>query len=351
MEIEKRSFGKVLNGQEVYLFTIKNKNNMQIKLTNFGATMVSIITPKINGKERDVILGFDDAQGYENTTLYLGATIGRYAGQIRDGEFELSGEKYTLHINDNGNTLHGGKDGFDKKIFDFELVPAENTINFYYKSPDLEGGFPANLDVVSSFCLTDNNEIIIKHIAKCDKDTVLNMTNHNYYNLNATPEQNILDHTLKINANNYLKLAKDCAPCGDILPVKDTPMDFTHPKLIGERINHNFEQLQISQGYDHNWNICNFEKGKMNEVAVALSGDKNVELAIQSDLPGLQMYSGNYLNGAEKGKNNTYYNLHQGFCLEPQYYPCSTSYSHFPSALLKANEEYNHTIKLCFKFN
>ncbi len=350
MEISKKDFGKTSNGEQTYLYTITNKNNMQIMLTNFGATMVSIITPEIGGKRRDVLLGFDNVRGYEDTTLYLGATIGRYAGQIRDGKFEINGEEFNLHINDHGNTLHGGKDGFDKKVFDCEIFPDENKISFYYTSPDLEGGFPAELKVTSSFRLTDDNEIIITHKATSSKDTILNMTNHNYYNLNGHENSSILDHTLTINADEFLELAPDCAPNGGILPVEQTPMDFREGKLIGECVESDYSQLKISEGYDHNWNISGYEKGKTSLNAIAKSGDERVELAVKSDLPGLQMYSGNYLNGAEVGKNNIRYNLRQGFCLEPQYYPCSTSYKHFPSVALDKNDEYHHTIKLCFTF-
>lgn len=349
-DIKVESFGKLAGGQEAFLYTMTNKNGMRIKVTDFGAAAEAVLLPQQSGKHRDVLLGFDSAAGYENTGLYLGATIGRYAGQIRGGSFWLSGEQYHLPVNDHENTLHGGARGFDKHCF--TAVPDEenNRVAFHAFIEDGEEGFPGNLEVESSYELTDDDEIIMVHTARTDKDTVLNMTNHSYYNLDGHTGGSIEDHRLKIYSDQFLELAGDCCPNGNVLEAVGTPMDFQDMTRIGERIRQPYPQLIISGGYDHNWNITG-PAGRLKKVAELESSRGDVRMEMFSDLPGLQFYSGNYLDGSEKGKEGCAYNFRGGLCLEPQYYPAAPNYRQFPPAVLRKNETYRHTIKVKFTYD
>lgn len=348
-EIKVQSFGKLKTGQETFLYTLKNKNNMCVKVTDFGASMAAILLPQDNGKPRDVLLGFDNVAGYESTGNYLGATIGRYAGQIRGGRFCLNGEQYNLYINDHENTLHGGKCGFDKHCFTVSFDEAANKVSFYTLVKDGEEGFPGNLEIESSYRLTDDDEIIMEHTACGDKDTVLNMTNHSYYNLDGHDSGSIENHKLKIYSDQFLELGEDCCPNGNVRMAVGTPMDFGTLTRIGQRIEQPYEQLNISEGYDHNWNIAGADK-KLRKVAVLESSSGDVRVEMSSDLPGLQFYSGNYLNGSETGKQGYCYGFRGGLCLEPQYYPAAPNYRQFPSAVLKKNQTYQHTIKARFYY-
>ncbi|MDE6950709.1 MAG: galactose mutarotase, partial [Lachnospiraceae bacterium] len=234
--IKRESFGRLSDGREALLFTLTNKNGMELKLTDFGAAVVSIIAPELSDGRKDMVLGFDDVSGYEATGLYLGATIGRYAGQIKNGSFEIRGAKYDLYRNDHGNTLHGGEKGFDKRLFSAAISEKSNEVVFTYFSPDMEEGFPGNLSVSSGYTLTEDNKVIIRFQAKSDRDTVLNMTNHCYYNLDGHDSGNVMGHSLRICAENYLKVGEDCAPDGEILPVEGSPMDFRTAHAIGDYI-------------------------------------------------------------------------------------------------------------------
>ena len=345
--IKVQPFGRLTTGQEAFLYTLKNKNNMSINVTNFGASLEAVLLPQKTGNPRDVVLGFDSASGYENTALYLGATIGRYAGQIRGGSFWLNGKQYSLFKNDHENTLHGGRHGFDKHYFTASLDEDDNKVTFFALIPDGEEGFPGNLQVESSYRLTDDDEIIMVHTARSDKDTVLNMTNHSYYNLDGHDGGSIENHKLKIYGSRFLELAEDCCPNGNILDVSGTPMDFLKMTRIGERIGMSYPQLMISEGYDHNWYIEG-TKECVRKIAVLESSSGDVRMEVFSDLPGLQFYSGNYLNGSEAGKGGCRYGFRGGLCLEPQYYPAAPNYKQFPAAVLKRNEIYQHTIKLKF---
>lgn len=329
------------------MFTLRNKNGMLLKLSNFGAAVVSIIAPMLPDGQKDMVLGFDDVSGYERTKLYLGATIGRYAGQIKGGSFILDNRTYNLYLNDHGNTLHGGKKGFDKRLFSYELFEEDNRVVFTYFSPDGEEGFPGNLTVSSSYTLTEDNRIIIRFQGKSDQDTILNMTNHCYYNLDGHDSGDVMQHQLMICANKYLEVGEDCAPNGEILSVDDTPMDFRTAHEIGRYIDHADRQLSICQGYDHNWNIDRYGEGM--RLCAELTGKSGLRsLKLYSDLPGLQMYSGNYLDKTETGKSRIRYDYRGALCLEPQFYPNASHFRHFPSPFLKADELYDHSIILEF---
>jgi len=347
MSITATPFGVTASGENAFLYTLENSHGMQIKITNFGATLVSVLIPNKNGDPTDVILGFDSVTGYEKTGLYLGATIGRYAGQIKNAAFTLGGQTYSLYVNDHSNTLHGGQKGFDKRLFEATAHESENKVVFRYDSPDGEEGFPGNLAVLSSYELTNDNEIIMRHVAKTDADTVLNMTNHAYYNLNGHASGTIEGHHLMIPADSFLQLGDDCCPDGHILPVAGTPMDFRSPRPIGQEINAAYGQLLISEGYDHNWNIR--PDGADMRLCAELENDSgSIRMRMQSDLPGVQMYSGNYLSGAEPGKDGFPYAHRGALCLEPQFYPAAPSFPAFPSPVLNKGETYDHTIRVRF---
>lgn len=322
---------------------------MELKLTDFGAAVVSIIAPKLQDGRKDMVLGFDDVTGYEATGLYLGATIGRYAGQIKNGTFMINDVKYDLYRNDHGNTLHGGKKGFDKRLFSSALSEEGNEVVFSYFSPDMEEGFPGNLSVSTGYTLTQDNKVIIRFQGKSDRDTLLNMTNHCYYNLDGHDSGDVMGHRLRICAEKYLRVGEDCAPDGEVLPVAGSPMDFRTAHTVGERIEDEERQLMICQGYDHNWNIdCYGEGIRLCAELTGKSGRRS--LKVYSDLPGLQMYSGNYLDGSETGKNGARYCFRGALCLEPQFYPNASHYKHFPSPFLKAGELFDHTIVLEFTY-
>lgn len=343
MSILTSDFGLLEDGRQAKLFMLYNDNRFCLKLTDYGATAVSIIVPGIGGECKDVILGFDHVYGYEQTKCYIGATVGRFAGQINGGHFTLNGKTYKLYRNDHGNTLHGGKRGFDKRLFVGRVIEAENKVVFSYLSPDGEEGFPGNLEVQVTYTLTPKNEIIIRHQAVSDAGTVLNMTHHSYFNLNGHDSGSVLKHKLRILAEQYTVVAQDCSPNGKLSSVEGTPMDFRQPHEIGERIEDDFEQLRICCGYDHNWVIDRWGEG------VRLCGELTTEncnkrMRILSDLPGLQMYSGNYLDGTETGKKGIPYAYRSAVCLEPQFYPNAINYPHFPSPILRKGEVYDHTI-------
>lgn len=322
---------------------------MELKLTDFGAAVVSIIAPELSDGRKDMVLGFDDVSGYEATKLYLGATIGRYAGQVKGGSFMIHNITYHLYRNDHGNTLHGGEKGFDKRLFSPALSEENNEVVFTYFSPDMEEGFPGNLRVSSGYTLTEDNRVIIRFQGKSDRDTMLNMTNHCYYNLDGHDSGSIEGHRLRICAEKYLKVGEDCAPDGEILPVAGSPMDFRTAHALGKRIEDEDRQLAICRGYDHNWNIDRYGEGI--RLCAELTGESGLRsLRVHSDLPGLQMYSGNYLDGSEAGKGGVRYGFREALCLEPQFYPNASYYKQFPSPFLKAGELFDHTIILEFAY-
>ena len=345
--IRTEHFGTLSDGRQATLFTLSGGNGLALKITDYGATAVSMLVPDGKGCIVDVIQGFEDVSGYEKTVLYQGATIGRYAGQINDGRFTLGGKTYTLYINDRGNSLHGGKLGFNKRLFDSRISETENSVIFSYLSPDGEEGYPGNLEVKVTYSLSPENEIIINHYAQSDADTVLNMTHHSYFNLDGYMSGSVLDHYLSIRAQQYTESAEDLSPNGIISSVDGTPMDFRIPCRIGERIGQDFEQLRISYGYDHNWVIEGWGEG-IRPVCELVSTNSGIRLSAFSDLPGLQVYSGNFLDGTEAGKDGIRYEYRSAVCLEPQYYPNSLKHPAFPSPILLKDEIYNHTIKYKF---
>jgi aldose 1-epimerase len=337
----KRLFGKLNNGKEVYMYTLKNKNGMTAEITNYGATVVSLFVPDKNGKFADVILGYDSLQSYENGTSYFGAIVGRYGNRIGKGRFTLEGKTYQLTINNGENHLHGGTIGFNKKLWGTDSFDG-HSLKMTLVSPDGDQGYPGALTLTVTYTLGDNNELKIDYFATTDKSTILNPTNHCYFNLTGNPENTILSHVLMINADKYTPINSEFITTGEISNVAGTPMDFRSPTPIGQRINDNFTQLKNGNGYDHNW-VLNDYNGKVREAATVYDPSSGRELDVLTDQPGIQFYSGNFLDGSEIGKSGVHYQHRTGMCLETQHFPDSPNKKNFPTVELKPGEKFNST--------
>ncbi|MBK7103731.1 MAG: galactose mutarotase [Ignavibacteriae bacterium] len=337
----KTLFGKLNDGREVYLFTLKNSSGIEAKIINYGATIVSLFVPDKNGKFEDIVLGYDNLENYVNGTSYFGATVGRYGNRIGKGKFKIDENEFQLTINDGENHLHGGKIGFNKVLWKSELIQNKEgeSLKLSYTSPDGEEGYPGNMNIHVTYTLTNNNELKIEYSATTDKPTISNPTHHSYFNLSGSFENTILDHKLKIDADYITPVDKGLITTGELEKVENTPMDFRKPTKIGERINNDFEQLKFGKGYDHNWAINNYD-GSLKNIASLYDSTSGRFMEILSDQPGLQFYSGNFLDGTSIGKNNIKYNFRTGLCLESQVYPDSPNKKDFPNAILKPGETY-----------
>ncbi len=339
------SFENHINGKNSHLFILENTTGMKIALTDYGARLVSVLVPDKKGDLVDVVLGFDSIKKYMDAKeQYHGATVGRVCNRIANGSFSLHDKQYKLTQNNRHNTLHGGKDGFHTKIWDRQLS-FENRIDFYYISPDNEEGFPGEVKVNVSYELTNKNEIIIKFRALSNKDTVLNLTNHAYFNLNGEGSGDILGHLLHIDSKEFLPVDKNQIPLGYSSPVEKTTFDFTVPKRIGKDINAEEEQLKFTKGYDHSFVNNN---PLSTPIATAYTEESGIQLQVLTDLPTLHLYTGNFLENDE-GKSGNHYTNYGGFCLEAQHYIDSPNQKNFPKIELKANEEYRNTI--VYKFS
>jgi aldose 1-epimerase len=341
---EKTLFGKLLDGREVFQYTLANKSGATLKVINFGAIVTSLTVPDRNGKCEDVILGYDSLQGYMNGSSYFGAIVGRYGNRIGKGQFILEGKKYQLATNNGENHLHGGKIGFDKVFWDAKIIPDSTgqSIELTYVSRDGEEGYPGTVTLSVTYTLTDKNELRVAYKGTTDKTTILNPTHHSYFNLSGSFNQTILDHLLTIEADSFTPVDIGLITTGKILDVVNTPMDFRTPTAIGARINDQFEQLIFGKGYDHNWVIRNYTKGKVRKAAEVYEQKSGRLMTVYTDQPGLQFYSGNFLDGASKGKGVSY-QLRTGLCLEAQCYPDSPNKPEFPSVTLKPGEVYLQT--------
>ena len=333
MKIEEIKFGTI-NGKEVSLFSLMNKNEMKVKITNFGGIVTSILVPDRDGKFADVVLGFDSLSGYLVEHPYFGAIIGRYGNRIAKGEFVLDGATYTLAKNNGENHLHGGISGFDKKLWQAETVQSETEVGvkLKYTSEDLEEGYPGNLDVTVSYILTNNNELKVIYKATTDKASPVNLTHHSYFNLTGSKE-NVLGHQLKINASKYVAVDEGLIPTGDLPEVAGTEMDFLDFHTIGERIQ------QVSGGYDHSYVLGKQEVEPSLSVEVFEPSTGRV-MEVYTTEPAMQLYTGNFLDGTLIGKGNIKYDKHYGFCLEAQHFPDAPNQPDFPNTILKPGEEY-----------
>lgn len=343
MSIEKRFYANTEDGKDVEIFTLKNLKGMTAEIINYGGIVVSLKVPDKNGKIDDVVLGYDNLESYTKKGPYFGAIIGRFGNRIEDAVFELNGVEYKLAKNDAHNHLHGGIVGFDKVVWQAEIKEGQNEcLELYYTSKDGEEGYPGNLKVKVTYTLTDDNELRIDYNAVSDKDTVINLTNHSYFNLSGHTSGNILDHKLMINADKFTPTDKYSIPTGDIVEVKGTPMDFTSLTVIGKGIDSDYDQIVYAGGYDHNW-VLN-SNGNISEKAAEVVDEKSGRvMEVYTTKPAVQFYSGNYLDGSQIGKGGVGYQKRAGLCLETQFFPNSIKHKHFPSPILRAGEQYNHT--------
>ncbi len=340
-----RAWGTLPDGRPVSLFTLANHHGMQVEVTNFGATLVAVRVPDRQGRIADVLLGYDSLDGYRNGPhTYFGALVGRYANRIANGRFTLDGHTYTLAINNPPNTLHGGNVGFDRKLWTASDVstPATPAVEFTYLSPDGEEGYPGNLSVRVVYSLTDQNQLRIAYHATTDKDTVVNLTSHGYYNLGGEGSGSVLDTVLTLNARRYTPVNANLVPTGVLAPVAGTPLDFTHPTPIGARINATNPQLKLAGGYDFNYVLDQPHPGQLALAATAYDPASGRVMQVFTTQPGLQFYSSNSLSGV-RGKHGHVYTPRSAFCLEAEHFPDSPNHPNFPSAELKPGQAYNQT--------
>ncbi|MCD8310056.1 MAG: galactose mutarotase [Prevotellaceae bacterium] len=341
-------FQTEVNGMQTDLYTLKNQAGMEVCVTNFGGRIVSIMVPDKNGEMQDVVLGFDSVADYIHQPSDFGASIGRYANRINHGQIVLDGDTIQLPINNYGHCLHGGPTGWQYQVYEANQLD-DTTLELTRVSPDGDNNFPGNVTATVVYKLTEDNAIDINYSAVTDKKTVINMTNHSYFNLSGDPSQAATDHILYINADNYTPVDSTFMTTGEILPVADTPMDFTTPKAVGTDIdNYDFEQLKNGNGYDHNW-VLN-TAGDITQVAARLTSPQSgITLEVYTDEPGIQVYSGNFLDGTLTGKKGIVYNQRASVCLETQHYPDSPNKPEWPSVILEPGDTYHS--ECIFKFS
>ena len=337
-------FGKTADNQKVELITLEN-TDVKLAVSTLGAALVSLEVLDNKGNFTDVAAGFDSVKAYETQKKYIGAVIGRYANRIAGGCFSLGGKQYTLEKNEPPNHLHGGTVGFHNKVW--QAIEISDGVCFSLQSHHLEGGYPGNLNVKVSYILSGNT-MTIKYVAESDQDSICNLTSHAYFNLNGHAGEDVTNHILKLYSAAFTPVINsECIPSGEIIPVKNTPMDFKDFTKVGSRINDKYEQLVFGNGYDHNW-VVDGEIGTMRPAADIYSPSTGIRMKTATTMPGIQFYSGNRLGGAPAGKNNTVYRNRSAFCLESQYYPNSPNTSEFPQASIKKNEEWSHTTSFEF---
>ncbi len=333
-EMSRSDWGEV-DGKKVYLYTLKNKNGTQVKITNYGGIVTSWVSADKHGKKSDIVLGFADLKSYQASSPYFGATVGRYGNRIAKGKFTLDGKQYTLATNNNQNHLHGGKKGFDKVVWDAAQTD-ENTpsLTLNYLSKDGEEGYPGNLKVTVKFTLTNDDELQIIYDAETDKATPVNLTNHSYFNLTGDVSNTILDHTLMIYADTYTPVDSTLIPTGELKPVEGTPFDFRQPKKIGRDIG------TVPGGYDHNFVLT--RRGTSLQMVASLSDSvSGRKVEVYTTEPGVQFYTGNFLDGSLKTSDGKPINKNTGMCLETQHFPDSPNKPNFPTTTLKKGEKYH----------
>lgn len=343
-KITHKPFGKTSDGKAVEIYTLTNTKGAEVKIITYGGTVVSLRVPDRNGKFGDVVLGFDSVADYEKNTAYIGALIGRYGNRIAKGRFTLNGKEYALAVNNGENHLHGGPKGYDKVIW--KARPSTNAaganLELTYLSRDGEEGYPGNLNIKVVYSLTETDELKIVYSATTDKDTVVNLTHHSYFNLAGDGSGDILGHKLMLNANRFTPTDSGSIPTGELRAVKGTPFDFTRSTAIGARIGQNDQQLKFGQGYDHNFALN--KAGKDLSLAATVYEPKTGRvMEVYTTEPGLQFYSGNFLDGSVAGKHGHRYLKNTGFCLESQHYPDSPNKLKFPSTTLKKGQRYSTT--------
>lgn len=340
--LKPENFNTSLDGKAIGLYTLRNQNGVEIDVTNFGGIVASIMVPDKTGKLVDVVLGHSTIENYFNSPeKYLGAAIGRYGNRIAKGVFTLDGVTYTIPTDNPACALHGGKFGYHLAVWDAEQVDA-TTLKLKYVSPDGESGFPGTVTIEMCYKLTEENALEITYKATSDKPTVLNLTNHSFFNLNGEGAEAIVNHEVQIAASYYTPMDSNSVPTGEVATVTGTPMDFRTQQSVGARIDDTFEQLVFGKGYDHNYVIDKNYSGELSYAAKAVSPKTGISLEVYTTEPGVQLYTGNWLNGFE-GKNGNAYPERNALCFETQHFPASPNYAHFPTTVLRPGETYTQT--------
>ncbi len=339
--ITKKSFATTPDGMQTDIYTLVNSNGIEAQVTNFGATLVSLKVPDKNGKLDDVVLGFDNLKDYIEHRNFFGAIVGRYGNRIAKGKFTLDGVEYTLAVNNGLNHLHGGIKGFDRVVWDAKIIPAPDgqALQLTYVSKDMEEGYPGNLTAVITYSLTNDNGIKIEYEATTDKKTVLNLTNHSYFNLKNAGD--ILDHVITINADKITPVDEGLIPTGELQSVDGTPFDFRNPTAIGARIDADDQQIQFGGGYDHNFVLNKEGEVKLSLAARVSEPTTGRVMEVYTTEPGLQFYTGNFLDGSVTGKYGRVYEKRNAFCLETQHFPDSPNKPEFPSTVLEPGQKYS----------
>ncbi len=342
---EKKPFGKTPDGQPVDLYVLTNKNGVEVAITNYGGAVVSLKVPDRNGKFGDVVLGYDSLDGYVNDKGYFGAIVGRYGNRIGHAQFSIDGKTYTLARNNGENSLHGGIKGFNKAVWAAKELPVKNgqSLELTYLSKDGEEGFPGNLHVRVVYTLTDSNELKIEYSATTDKKTVVNLTNHTYFNLAGPGSGDILGHQLVIEADKFTPVDASLIPTGELRDVPGTPLDFGKATAIGARIDQDDEQLKLGHGYDHNFVLRRAAGAPISLAARVVEPNTGRVLEVWTTEPGVQFYTGNFLDGTARGKGGLTYARRSAFCLETQHFPDSPNQPKFPSVVLNPGEKYSTT--------
>lgn len=339
--LDPASFQKTINGKKTDLYKLSNASGMEVYVTNYGAVIVAILAPDRDGNMGDIALGYNDVERYGMAgDPNFGAVVGRFGNRIDGGKFTLDGKTYELPINEtnNNNQLHGGKKGFGELVWDVEAV-SDNSIQLSLHSPDGDMGYPGALDVMVEYALTDDNELEVGYTAVTDAPTVINLTQHTYFNLLGEGNGDILDHELMMKADHFIPINERSIPTGGIAPVKGTPMDFTTPMKVGSRVNEDYEQLVVGNGYDHCW-VINKEKDGLELCATVYCEETGRFMEVLTTEPGVQLYIGNFLDGSQVGKSGAAYPKRSGLCLETQHYPDSPNQADFPSTVLRPGEEF-----------
>lgn len=342
LSITKSDFGTTAAGEKVAKYALENKNGIQVTIITYGGRIISLRTPDKSGNMENVVLGFNNLAQYEEQNPYFGALIGRYGNRIANGEFSLNGTEYILAKNNGPNSLHGGLQGFDRKVWDSATEESDDFVKLIlsYRSKDMEEGFPGNLNTTVTYTLKSDNSLDVLYESKSDKTTVINLTQHAYFNLSGDFSQSVLDHRVEIEADKFVPVDNELIPIGELRSVEGTPFDFRSPKLIGEDIDADQEQLNLGGGYDHCW-VLNDQNSGYRRVAMAYHPDTGRTMEVLTSEPGMQFYTGNFLDDSLKTPNGGTYGKRSGFCFETQHYPDSPNQPNFPSVTLDAGATYS----------
>lgn len=330
-------FGRTKKGEEAHLYLLENKNGVKAYLTDYGAALVRLLVPDKNNELRDVVLGYDDTAGYEQGDVFFGATVGRNANRVGGAHVEIAGKVYKLEKNDNDNNLHSGTHYYNKRLWDV-VEQADDHVAFVLHSPDGDQGYPGAFDMHVTYTLDDSNELTIHYVAVPDQDTVINMTNHSYFNLNGHASGTVLGHKVTVNADSFTPADAYSIPAGEIRSVEGTPMDFRSGRVLGDDIDTDYEPLRFGSGYDHNWVLKN--EGRFDKVAEVASEESGIVMEVYTDLPGVQIYTANFVDG-EPGKDGASYIKRSAVCLETQYFPDAVHHENFPQPLCRKGEKYD----------